>query len=644
MILLLGALMLAMGKEGITQSEDALRRPPQVLPAATNRLPKPHLLGSPSVRTLLGYTRRVLHLPDKRTLAVFSFSSAAQANWMFLIDSRTLSARRIPIPNNDFASHGAALGADGDIYILPYGNGRAYRYSTTEDRFEPINTNLPEGEYTWEAFGASNGRLYFGTYPNAYLGEYDPRTKQWALWKQVAPNAKYVTNFGEEQDGRIRLKAWGPAETWLLFDPKTRKVTEDAAPTADVPSARALPAPPAGDTAFVGQVSVAGRRFAISFPSGRLWEVGADGNAQLRGDPKSPAEPWYLETTEDSVIGISHFGVVFRYDLKTGRFQRKQVPNRAPGGNAIMFLETVTPRCVIGANYSQQNLFRIDPETGRITNAEQMIARVTGEAMCALGLGGRAYLGLYVHALLSVYDPKQPFAAGKNPSERLELHTRYQQTRPREMATDGQKVYMVSESDYNYLGGALTVFDPKTDQSEVYHQLLPDQNLSSLAYDPKTRLLWGGTDRWGQMRSHPPTQASSLLYAFDPITRRVVATLTPWPGADVMTVLGVSNNGVLVASNGQEIALIDTARKEILCRTTLSIGMPGRVKRGAGGQSYTLIGGALYRWDFVRNTLTPLAQTPGCAHLTEASPGVWLLANTASIYRFEEKRTGHENN
>src|SRR5262249_48218266 len=89
--------------------DSPLRRAPPVVPVAPENLVQAEPLGSPEVRTLVGYTRRVLHLHDGHTLAVFSFSGAAQANWMFLIDSRDLSVKRIPIPNNDYASHGAAL-------------------------------------------------------------------------------------------------------------------------------------------------------------------------------------------------------------------------------------------------------------------------------------------------------------------------------------------------------------------------------------------------------------------------------------------------------------------------------------------------------------------------------------------------------
>lgn len=625
-------------------ADSPLRQTPQVVAGATEPLPQAELLATPEVRTLLGYTRRVLHLPDGHTLAVFSFSNAAPANWLFLINSRNLLAERYPIPNNDIASHGAALGADGHLYIMPYGAGRAYRFDGSSKQFEPLETGLPPGEYTWEALGASNGCIYFGTYPHAYLGEYNPATGHCTLWKQVAENTKYTTDFSEDGAGCIHFKAWGPDEVRMVFDPRSRRLerseeqrggagTPEPAEGKTRPSARESPLLPESDTSWQRRITIGDRRFALSFPSSRLWEVQPEGTLALCGDPESPAEMWFLEAVPGAVVGISHFGTVFRYDLATGRFLSQQLPNRAPAGNSIMFLEAVTPRCVIGANYSQQNLFRIDPETGALAQTDQMVARVAGEPMCAVGLGGKAYLGIYVQSILAVYDPEQPFAFGKNPRELIELGARYAQTRPRDAVTDGRRVFVSSDSAYNHLGGALAVIDPETERVEVYHHLIRDQNLPSLAYDPATRLLWGGTDRWGQMRSHPPTQESSLIYAFDPEARQVVATLTPWPGADVTTVLGVSENGILVATNGIEIALIDTASREILYRGRFPLSRPSKVRRGSDGNCYCLAEGTLCRWDLQRNILIPVATSPGCIFLTEPSPGTWLLANAASIYR-----------
>ena len=584
-----------------------LERAPRLVSVPPEKLIRAELLGTPAVPTLLGYTRRVAHLHDGRTLAVFSYSGTASANWLFLVDSRDLSSRRYGIPNNDIASHGSALASDGNVYVMPYRTGRAYRFNVKAGAFESLGDRLldaalPKEELTWEAFGASDGSIYFGTYPNACLGRYNPTAREWTVLRQVAPNTKYVVGFSEDRDGRIRFKAWGPDQVWMTFDPKTK--TLERAPAAD-PAPAAAPMPgaagiPEGDTHFSRQVTASGRTFTVGFPSSRLWELGPGGKLQLRGDPHSPAESWFLEAVPGAVIGIGHFGVLFRYDLRTGKFERRRLANLAAGGNPIMFVTAVTPRSVIGANYSQQNLFKIDPEDGRIEVSDTKVARVSGEPMCAIGFRGKAYIGIYTHSVLSLYDPAQPFRFCVNPRELIELGERYKQTRPRDAATDGNLVLMSSDSDYNYLGGALAVIDPATDRIDVYHHLIRDQNLPTLAYDPATKLVWGGTDRWGQMRSHPPTQESALLYAFDPKIRQVVTTLTPWPGSDATSVLGVSGNGVLVASSGKEIALIDTTARRVLYKGPMPIGVPGKVITGADGYGYCLSGGTLYRWDLAK--------------------------------------------
>lgn len=633
--LLLAAAM-TLGGMGMADipADSPLRQAPRLV-AAAGELPQAELLATPAVRVLLGYTRRLLKLPDGHTFGVFSFSSSAPANWLFLVDSRDLSVKRYSIPQNDIGSHGGALGADGNIYTMPYGNGRVYEFTVSTGMFDTVTTELPAKEYTWEAFGAANGRIYFGTYPHAYLGEYDPATKQCALWRQVAPNTTYVTQFSEDADGLIHFRAWGPDTVWMSFDPETGELRQTEMPPAAPSAATALPPPPlpAGETGYFGRFGAGGRQFAVSQPSARLWEMAEDG-LQLRGDPELSGEPyWWLAATDSEILGISYFGGLFRYDLKTGEYQRSQLDNLAPGGNGVMLVEAVTPQYVIGANYSQQNLWRVDVDTGEVVQSPTVIAKVTGEPMCAVGHGGKGYVGIYVSSVLSVYDPTQPFAYGANPRELADLGIPYKQTRPRAAVTDGDLVYISSDSDYGYLGGALAVIEPETEKVDVYHQVVPDQNLPTLAYDPANRLLWGGTDRWGQMRSCPPTQESSLIYAFDPGRREVVATQVLWPGSDVTGVLGVSPQGILIATSGTEIALVDTATREVLYQGASPVGVPSRVLWGEDGRGYCLADGTLYRWDLAANALTAVAETPGCTYLTQPRPGLWVVGSSTSVYR-----------
>jgi hypothetical protein len=580
----------------------ALRRPPTLAPFDVKKLPHAEHLATPPVRTLVGYTRRVLRLPDGHTLAVFSYSgSAAAANWLFLIDARDLSSRRIAIPNNDIASHAAALGSDGDIYVMPYHHARAYRFDVAKSTFAPIEvTGLPANEFTWDAIGGEHdGCIYFGTYPNACLGRYEIATGKTTVWPHVAPRATYVMDFHPDPRGGVTFKAWGQDEVWMHLD------ATSAAPTR-------IDRPGASATTPTTTVAAATTQPAI---------VGIG------------TEPHWTLRAAGGELTIGHYGSLVRRDLTTGATTRGRIDNLAPGGNAIMFLAAVTPDCVVGANYSQQHLFRLNPTTGEVVVSEDMIARTTGEPTCAVALNGKAYVGVYIHSILVEYDPTKPFTFQRNPREVGELFDEHHQTRPSDAVTDGRLVYVSSEGDYGRLGGALGVYDPALGKFDGYGGLAPDENLESMAYDAKDKLLWIGTDRWGQQHSVSPTQPSAVLIAFDPATRTVVKTLTPWPSADTVEVAGCTNDGAIVATSGGRVAVVNGASREVIFNGTWPV-VPGKIRRGADGQLYLLSGGTLLRWDVATNTLTAIAQAPpSCVFFTQPSPGRWLFADLTTVYR-----------
>lgn len=615
-------------------TDHPLRQKATVAAVDIATLPKAELLATPSVRVLLGYSRRPLHFPDGYTMGLFSFSYSTKANWLFLIDCRDLSAQRIDMPNNDNGSHCAAMLPNGDIYFTPYGNGRAHHFSWKTRTFKPVATQITKDIYTWDAIGASNRRVYFGTYPNAAFGEYDPATNKWDLHERIVPDTTYVTNLCEDANGAIRFKAWGPDEVWMTFDPKTRAFSKAGPPGDGGPAMSVDLAAKTGDKDIVGSIAYKGKTYAVSNPSGRVWEFDGGAAPVLLGDTGIPSEPsWWIKACNDGIAGVSYFGGMFRYDFATKSFKTGQLDNRAPGGNGIMFLETIAPDCVIGANYSQQNLFAVNPSTGDVRESETVVARTGGEPMCAVGFGGKAFVGIYTGSILSVYDPRVPFAFGTNPRELVSLSKPYDQTRPRAAVTDGALVFISSDSEYSKLGGALAVIDPATEKIDVYHHLIKDQNLPSLAYDAKHKLVWGGTDRWGQMRSHPPTQPRPLVYAFDPATRTVTTTLDLWPGADVVTVHGVTREGLLIASNGNTITLIDTEDGDILYDGESPVGIPAMVRTGADGNCYWLAQGVLYRWNLETNELTPLITAVDARFTTEPAPGTWLFGTATSVFK-----------
>jgi hypothetical protein len=604
--------------------------PPTVL-APSAPLPKAERIATPSMPTLLGYTRRILHLHDGHALAVLSYAGSAKANWLFLVDSRDLSSKRFEIPNNDIRSHSAALGSDGNIYLMPYGTGRTYRFDVTKGKFDELPPpNVPPGEFTWDAIGSSDGCIYFGTYPNAILGRYDIATKTYTLWPHVLPKATYVSDFEASNGGGIIARAWGESSNWIKLD---AKATDPSIVFRRMPTPPPGPPLPPGETEWAKLVTIDNRQFGIATPSSKLYEI-IDNKPIARGDSQAPAQAWYLEPVDQAIIGISHFGTCFRFDLATNTFTRAQLDNDAPGANHLMFLEAITPDCVIGGNYSQQNLFALHPTTGALRTTSGYSVRTSGEACCAAGLGGKGYIGIYIHSLLVEYDPTKPFAFGTNPRELANLNREQHQTRPIDMITDGTHVFMTSEGNYSTLGGALAVYTSSTGAVEIYPQLVKDQNLETMAFDPKSGCVWGGTDRWGQMHSVAPTQPTTVVWAFDPRAKKLTTTLAPWPNVDAIRVLGSPADGLILATANGQAALIDTTTQKILYDKPWPI-EPIKLRKGKDGATYALSGGILYRWDLTKNELHPVASAPGCTFFTEASPELWLLGDAISIYRMK---------
>ena len=80
----------------------------------------------------------------------------------------------------------------------------------------------------------------------------------------------------------------------------------------------------------------------------------------------------------------------------------------------------------------------------------------------------------------------------------------------------GGLIYIGSEPPYGQLGGALGVWDPQQNKTiENYRNLVTNQSIVSLAYEPKSGLIFGGSGNWGGGGTRP-TEKEAKFFAFDP--------------------------------------------------------------------------------------------------------------------------------
>ena len=81
-------------------------------------------------------------------------------------------------------------------------------------------------------------------------------------------------------------------------------------------------------------------------------------------------------------------------------------------------------------------------------------------------------------------------------------------------------IYIGSEPPYGELGGALGVWDPRQNRTiENYRHLVTNQSIVSLAWEPKSGLLFGGSGNYGGGGTRA-VEKEARFFAFDPKKKR----------------------------------------------------------------------------------------------------------------------------
>ena len=165
-------------------------------------------------------------------------------------------------------------------------------------------------------------------------------------------------------------------------------------------------------------------------------------------------------------------------------------------------------------------------------------------------------------------------------------------------------IYVGSEPPYGQLGGALGVWDPRQNKTiENYRHLVTNQSIVSLAWEPKTGLIFGGSATVGGGGTRPSekeakffafdpkqkkkvfettlvsgatkypatfavdgkifTTAGEQLLEFDPQAMKVVKTI-PLPGAQTEISLGQDRTGKLVGLTTKGVYVFDPERSEVV--------------------------------------------------------------------------------
>ena len=440
--------------------------------------------------------------------------------------------------------------------------------------------------YIWTLAIGSDGRVYGGSYAGGKLGALDLNTYEVEDCGAPAPPNLYLRQTSALPDGRILCYFNTEKPTALIFDPATKKFG---------------PAPPAISNGVQGAVwngyFVTGRQMfdgktleeikPIPFPTPPadkgIWSFNASmttpdtaymqqGQALYRykvGD-KDLTLLCDLDTYRGGTREASSKGWVLGlrgqdyFVIKPGaeKIDLRPIPVES-GPRQTLFLRVAPDGKLWGGPSFGQTLWWMDPATKKYVNTDN-ICDAGGEVYDVGFVNGKVYAVAYAGGDIVEYDPAQPWdqIGLKNPRVIKRLSTSGY-IRPEAGVTVGPdgKLYAGWLTKYGAYGGAVSITDPKTGDTELIENPLGEQAIHGVAADDK--FIYVGTSLAGNGLPHKKGEWARFGMV-DLATRKVVYQ-HEFDGCAGVRVLGCDpRSNRVVLSVGGKLTLFDPAKREFV--------------------------------------------------------------------------------
>ncbi|MSU59334.1 MAG: hypothetical protein EXS35_14385 [Pedosphaera sp.] len=490
------------------------------------------------------------------------------------------------------------VGPDEKIYLGTWESGWLLRFDPKQPEKGIENLGKPaESEtYMWQFAIGKDGKIYSCTYPNAKLVSYDPATGKSEDLGRMHPTEMYARSLAVGADGLIYVAIGTQLGDIVAYDPKTR---EHHSVLPD--SLREKPQPDTGAVSLGSDGQVYGffRNKTLKLENGKAKFVEA----------ASSVAP--VKLRDGRILTARDRGSFTLQDPKTGKSVERKF-KYAGAGDMIFVVGNGPNGCIYGSTAMPMEIFRHDPKAGV---SEHLGNIPGGEVYSFLEREGKLYLCYYGGAVMNLYDPAKAFwkfgaTADCNPISFGGVGDGHLRPRAMIYGPEGM-MYVGSEPPYGQLGGALAVWDPRQNKTiENYRNLVTNQSIVSLAWEPKSGLIFGGSGNYGGggaravekealffafdpkkkqkvfetalapgARNYPATFAADgkvfttvgdKLFVFDPATMKVERTI-PLPGSQVEIALGRHASGKLVGLAGGNVYVLDPVKMEIVSKAKSSV-------------------------------------------------------------------------
>lgn len=453
-------------------------------------------------------------------------------------------------------------GPDGTLIGGTYNKSEGFEFNTNTK----VNTNLGPsmaGEsYSYSvAYDEKRNDTYFGIGAHAHLIKYDRDTK---LKTEIPLPERYQSSqfiYDMTVSGDKLFMRFSPGLT-IAMDLNTMQFDETE---GNVTSRHVSPKAPSDNKIYFTSDSQLGYYDTVSQQYVMLdvdtqGDMNGFGFAQLE-DPEYPG---------DTLIGVTRYGKLFKYNPATGK--NKSILFEIAGEpTELQTVEVSADGMVHTSGYLSGGNSIYNPFTGL---TQEFTNETLGDGQKLPGsqtdriyhYNDKIYYVNYTNMVVYEFDPAKPWnrldPVSPNPRELFTASDVGHQDRGLAgiMIDDG-KLAIGTVPKYGYLGGALAIYDLKTDQREVYWNIVNQQSVTAVTY--KDGLIYGGSNIYGGLGADP-TETEAKLFIWDVKAKQKVFEITPVPGKKGITELIVGPDGMIWGSAEGYLFIFNPTTRQIV--------------------------------------------------------------------------------
>lgn len=434
-----------------------------------------------------------------------------------------------------------ASGLDGQVYVgTSLSPGALFlRYDPKTDRVEKIAQADGEQILYWMDVSV-DGMIYAGSYPGARLYRYAPATREFENLVRMDERQTYNLSGAVARDGKIYSGVGMKEQGLIEYDPVSgdrRNLWPEKWRGPSVPIA--YRGYDGSIYATPGTLTPASKGKALRISAGgKVEEIALKEAApHYRGHTLFSDAGQPVLRDGSRIAEVTREKIVLRAGV--GRGQDRTIPLKFEPLVKDIYSIGVGPGGKIYGTSKPAVMFSYDPATRKMADLVKISPRV-GQVYRYVDSRGKLYMGSYGHAEFHVYDP-----------EKADVKTRTigragaYQDRPVDMGVDSKgMIYAACYPGYGERGGALTYFDPRTEQFENFRNIIPQESLNALALDEAHGRIFVGTSNVGGNGTEPSSRDAEVAI-WDMTRREIVARVTPVPGEKMIAGLVLVPDGWL---------------------------------------------------------------------------------------------------